>query len=220
MSSKCTFLTDQLYQYMLDHSLRPNHILEELFNYNLTLPAGQMQTSLEQTQFMQLLIKLIGAKKTIEVGVFTGLSTLAVALALPEEGEIIACDINEEWTTIAKLYWQKAGVLEKIQLKLGSANITLQSLLDSNQAETFDFAYIDADKASYSQYYELCLKLIKQNGLILLDNTFMSGKVLNDDKKDNVGAGIRKVNDLIFKDERVDLSILPLGDGLTVVRKR
>jgi predicted O-methyltransferase YrrM len=220
MSSKCTYLTDELYEYMMQVSVRPRPIVDELYTRTEKLAAGAMQTSLEQTQFMQLLVKLIGAKRTIDVGVFTGHSSLAIAMALPEDGEVIACDVSEEYTNIAKEFWQKAGVSHKVKLKLAPAEETLQALLDAGEAGKFDFAFIDANKSSYTVYYEMCLQLIKSNGLVLIDNAFMNARVLNKDTKDKMGAAVRALNDYVFKDERVDISILPIGDGLTIARKR
>lgn len=220
MSNKCTYLTDELYHYMMQASVRPRPIVDELYEKTEKLTNGAMQTSLEQTQFMQLLVKLIGAKRTIDVGVFTGHSSLAVAMALPEEAEVIACDISEEYTAIAKEFWQKAGVSHKIKLNLAPAEETLQGLLDNGESGKFDFAFIDANKSRYTDYYEMCLQLVRSNGLVLIDNTFMRNRVLGNDTKDNVGAAVRAVNDYVLKDERVDLSMLPIGDGLTIARKR
>ena len=219
MSNKGTFLTDDLYAYLQKVSIRTNPILQELRETTMVLPKNIMQIAPEQGQFMQLLIKLMGAKRTIEVGVFTGYSALAVALALPEDGEIIACDISQEWTDIAKKYWKNANVLHKIKLKIAPAADTLQELIDAGESGTFDFAFIDADKGGYEGYYEQCLTLIKSGGLIMLDNMLMHAGVLNPGKDDS-SAAIYAMNQILLRDERVDISLLPLADGVTLARKR
>lgn len=220
MSNKGTFLNDELYSYLQTVSVRPQTILQELRETTLTLPNSIMQISPEQGQFMQLLIKLMGAQRTIEVGVYTGYSALAVALALPKNGEVVACDINKEWTDIAQTYWKKAGVANKIKLHLASAEITLQNLLDHGQQEQFDFAFIDADKTGYARYYEQCLQLLRVGGLIMIDNTFMHYTVLNNDKNDKTAEAIRQINVKLLHDERVDISMVPIGDGVLLARKR
>ncbi len=220
MSSTCTFLNNKLYQYMLNFSLRTPDIINELYEQTGSMSQSQMQTSKEQLQFMQLLTKLIQAKKAIDVGVFTGQSSLAVALAMPEDGQIIACDINEDWTSIAKEFWQKAGVAHKIQLKIAPAEETLQALLDDNQSETFDFCFIDANKTGYTQYYELCLKLLRPNGLILVDNAFMNGEVIQSNPDNKSAIAVHKLNEHLLNDDRIDLSLLPMGDGLSMIRKK
>lgn len=220
MSNKGTFLNDELYSYLQTVSVRPNMVLQELRETTLTLPNSIMQISPEQGQFMQLLIKLMSAKRTIEVGVYTGYSALAVALALPKNGEVVACDINKEWTDIAQTYWKKAGVADKIKLHLAPAEVTLQSLIDEGQEEQFDFAFIDADKTGYAKYYEQCLKLIRPGGLIMIDNTFMHYTVLNNDKSDKTAEAIRQINVKLLHDERVDISMVPMGDGVLLARKR
>lgn len=220
MSNKGTYLTDELYNYLQKISVRPEPILQALREKTLTLPNSIMQIAPEQGQFMQLLIKLMNAKRTIEVGVYTGYSALAVALALPRDGKIIACDINKEWTDIAKGYWKEAGVADKIQLHLAPASETLQQLINEGQGNQYDFAFIDADKSSYLTYYEQCLSLVRPGGLIMFDNTFMHYTVLNNDKSDKTAEAIREVNLKLFHDERVDISMIPVGDGITLVRKR
>lgn len=179
-----------------------------------------MQTGADQVQFMQLLVKLIGARRCIEVGVFTGYSALGVALALPEDGQIIACDVNEQYTSIAQRYWERAGVADKIDLYLAPATQTLDELLKAGEEEHFDFAYIDADKSGYDAYYERCLKLIRPNGVIAIDNVLWSGEVVKENPLDADTAALRSLNAKIGRDERVDASLLSIGDGLMVVRKR
>jgi len=184
------------------------------------MPNAQMQIGPEQGQFMALLAKLIGAQRCIEVGVFTGYSSLAVALALPENGRILACDVSEEWTGIARRFWREAGVEHKIELKLQAAARTLEERIAAGEAGLHDFAFIDADKEGYATYYELCLKLLRPGGLIAVDNTLWSGKVADPHTQDKNAQVMRKFNETLHRDERIDLSLLPIGDGLTLARKR
>ncbi|EKD73406.1 MAG: hypothetical protein ACD_45C00325G0005 [uncultured bacterium] len=220
MSAKTLNLTPALYDYFQKHSLREPEILKKLREQTHKMSMGNMQISPEQGQFMQLLIELIQAKKTLEIGVFTGYSTLSVALALPSEGRIIACDINKEWTQIAKRFWEMAGVAHKIDLRLAPALDTLQSLLAQGEANTFDFAFIDADKANYLNYYEKTLQLMRVGGLIAIDNVLWDGDVADSTINDPDTVAIRKLNATLSKDECVTLSMLPIGDGLTLARKR
>ncbi|MTI11905.1 class I SAM-dependent methyltransferase [Sansalvadorimonas verongulae] len=213
-------ITDDLYHYLVEHSVRETDQLAQLREETQAMPEARMQITPEQGQFMAFLIKLINARRTLEVGVFTGYSALAVAQALPEDGELIACDISEEFTNIARRYWQKAGVDKKINLHLAPALDTLEQLLADNQHETFDFAFIDADKANYQNYYELCLQLIRQGGLIAIDNTLWNGAVLNADSQDEDTRVIRTLNQSLLSDERVDITLLPMADGVTLIRKR
>jgi predicted O-methyltransferase YrrM len=178
-----------------------------------------MQIAPEQGQFMALLIQLMGAKKTLEVGVFTGYSSLAVALALPSDGKIIACDTNEEYTAIARHYWQKAGVADKIDLRIAPALDTLDELIAQGQANTFDFAFIDADKSNYDNYYERALQLVRPGGLIAIDNVLWGGKVADRNVQDNRTKAIRELNQKLHQDKRVTISLVPIADGLTLARK-
>jgi predicted O-methyltransferase YrrM len=211
---------ETLYRYIVDHSVREPDVLRRLREETAKLPMAGMQIGADQGQFMALLARLIGARRCIEVGVFTGYSSLSVALALPADGQIIACDVSEEWTAIAKRYWKDAGVEEKIELRLGPAVGTLDALLKQRQAGTFDFAFIDADKGNYLAYYERCLQLLRPGGLIALDNTLWSGDVARPENQKDDTVSLRAVNDALHRDERVDLSLLPLGDGVTLARKR
>lgn len=220
MSSHATFLTDDLYQYLKDVSLREPKILQELREVTTPLNTSGMQIAPEQGQFMQLIIQLMNAKRTIEIGVYTGYSALSVALALPENGYILACDINVEWTKVAKEFWNKAGVAHKIDLHLAPAAETLTKFIDKGESGSFDFAFIDADKAGYQIYYEQCLQLIRHGGLIMLDNMLFHGGVTDSTVNDNPTRAIRAMNDKILKDERVDISLLSIGDGLTLARKK
>ncbi|MEH2165391.1 MAG: class I SAM-dependent methyltransferase [Nostoc sp.] len=213
-------LDNQLYNYLLSVSLREPEILGRLRQETANHPRSVMQISPEQGQFMSLLVQLIGAKKTLEVGVFTGYSSLSVALALPPDGKIIACDVSEEFTAIARRYWQEAGVADKIDLRLAPALETLDGLLATGQAETFDFAFIDADKENYDAYYERSLQLVRPGGLIAIDNVLWSGQVADEQNQDEGTQAIRALNEKLHHDERISLSLVPIGDGLTLAIKR
>jgi len=212
-------LDETLYQYMLSASIRDTPVLQALREETDQLEWSLMQISADQAQFMHLLIKMIGAKKTIEIGTFTGYSTLMVAQALPDDGRVIACDVSEEWTAIAKRYWAQAGVTDKIDLRLAPAVETLQALLDQGQAGSFDFAFIDADKQSQPQYYELCLQLMRTGGVIAIDNVLWDGAVADQTDQGSDTVAIRELNAFVHHDERVDISMVPIGDGLTLARK-
>lgn len=220
MSNKTINLTDSLHQYLLDISLREPAILSALREETAKLPTSNMQIAPEQGQFMVLLVQLLGARNTIEVGVYTGYSTLSVAMALPPQGRVVACDISEEYTSVAQRYWSMAGVSEKIDLRLAPATETLNVLLDDGRASTFDFAFIDADKASYREYFECCLQLLRPGGLIAVDNVLWGGSVIDDQKQDVDTCAIRLFNQQLLSDNRVDLSVLPIGDGFTLARKK
>lgn len=220
MSANILNYTTKLRDYLLSTSLRDTETLAELRAETAKLSQGVMQICPEQGQFMALLIELLGAKKTLEIGVFTGYSALSVALALPHDGELIACDINEEWTNVAKKYWKKAQVDHKIKLHLAPADVTLNKLITNGHIGTFDFCFIDADKENYLSYYENALTLLRPNGLILVDNVLWSGKVADFNKQDEETVALRKFNEKLYSDNRVSLSMLPIGDGLTLARKR
>ena len=195
-------------------------MLAQLRAETATLPMAVMQIAPEQGQFMALLIKLMGARRAIEVGVYTGYSALAVAEALPDDGLLVACDINVETTAIAQRYWQQAGLAHKVDLRLAPAAQTLQALIDDGQAGSFDFAFIDADKTGYSDYYELCLALLRPGGLIVVDNVLWGGAVLEASTDDDDTRAIQQFNAQLAVDQRIDLSLLPLADGLSLLRKR
>lgn len=220
MSHKTVGLSDQLYEYIIDHSLREPEILLHLRQETAQHPMHQMQIAPEQGQFMALLVQLMGAKKTLEVGVFTGYSTLCVALALPADGQIVACDVSEEYTAIARQYWERAGVADKIDLHLAPALETLDQLLAEGQAGCFDFAFIDADKSNYIHYYERSLQLVRSGGLIVIDNVLWSGQVAMPQVDDTRTEAIRQLNQTLHHDQRVTLSLLPIADGLTLMVKR
>jgi predicted O-methyltransferase YrrM len=213
-------LDNQLYNYLLSVSLREPEILRKLRQETANHPHSGMQISPEQGQFMSLLVQLVGAKKTLEVGVFTGYSSLSVALVLPADGKIIACDVSEEFTAIARRYWQEAGVSDKIELRLAPALETLDQLLATGQAETYDFAFIDADKENYDIYYERSLQLVRPGGLIAIDNVLWSGQVAEKQNQDESTQAIRALNEKLHHDERVTLSLVPIADGLTLAIKR
>lgn len=223
MTRRTISLTDQLYDYILSNSVREPELLQRLRGEITTARYGYMADALispEQGQLMALLVKLIGAKRTLEVGVFTGYSSLWVALALPEDGQVIACDIHEEWTTIARRYWREAGVEHKIDLHLAPAVETLTQLVERGESGSFDFAFIDADKPSYDAYYELCLRLVRPGGLIAIDNVLIDGLVVDEQNHHEIVEAIRALNRKLHTDDRVDISLLPISDGLTLVRKR
>lgn len=219
MSNKTLNLTEQLHQYLLDVSLREPDILKTLREETANLPSANMQISPEQGQFMALLVQLMGAKNTIEVGVYTGYSALAVAMALPDNGQIVACDISEEYTSVARRYWMQAGISEKIYLRLAPATETLSSLIEGGKSSTFDFAFIDADKENYARYFELCFELLRPGGLIAVDNVLWNGAVIDSDNQDVDTCAIRAFNQQLLFDNRVTISMVPIADGLTLARK-
>lgn len=218
MSARTIEMTDKLYHYLLSVLPQEPMVMRELRQATLKLPLAMMQISPEQAQFMQLLIQLIGAKKILEIGTFTGYSALALALALPAAGQVIACDTSKEWTDIAKSYWIKAGVEHKIKLHLAPALETLDQFISENKQNSFDFAFIDADKPSYLNYYEQTLQLVRPGGLIAIDNVFMAGGVLEAVKSKGIRT-ICALNEKIKRDDRVNFCIVPIGDGLTLARK-
>jgi predicted O-methyltransferase YrrM len=220
MSRSTLPMTDVLYQYVLDHSLREHPAQAALREATRTHPRGGMQISPEQGQFMALLIRLMGARRTIEIGVFTGYSALSVALALPDDGSVLACDISDEYTRVGQPYWAQAGVAHKIDLRLAPAVQTLDERLAAGEAGRYDFAFIDADKVNYDAYYEKCLRLLRTGGLIAVDNTLWGGDVARADARDADTVALRAFNDRLHADERVDMSLLPIGDGVTLARKR
>ncbi len=219
MSNRSINLNDEVYRYLIDVSLREHPVLSALRDATRGHPRAGMQISPEQGQFMAMLVKLIGARKTLEIGVFTGYSSLVTALALPEDGRVVACDINEEFTAMGREHWAKAGVAHKIDLRLAPALKTLDALIEAGEAGSFDFAFIDADKTSYDAYYERCLTLLRQGGLIAIDNVLWDGEVARP-STDADTVALQRLNLKLHKDERIDLSMLPLGDGLTLARKR
>ena len=220
MSNRSDLDLGRLYPYLFENSVREDPLLTRLREETAKDEMARMQIAPEQGQFMALILKLMNAKRVIEIGTFTGYSSLVMAAALPDDGHIVCCDIDEHWTAIAKRYWQEAGLQHKLDLRLAPALETLTSLLESDGAESFDAAFLDADKANYDTYYERCLELIKPGGLIMLDNVLWSGRVIDDSVQDEDTVSLRAINAKLKQDERIDVSMLPLADGLTLARKR
>jgi predicted O-methyltransferase YrrM len=220
MTTQSIGLDDRLYDYLLSVSLREPPILTALRAETATHPMSDMQISPEQGQFMAFLVKVAGVRRALEIGVFTGYSSLAVALALPPDGQLVACDVSEDYTEIARRYWEQAGVSQKIDLRIAPAIDTLNHLLATDQAGTFDFAFIDADKSNYVQYFEKALNLVRTGGLIAIDNVLWYGQVADPDISDRRTEQIRALNTQLYQDDRIDLSLIPIGDGLTLARKR
>ena len=220
MSPKTISITEAVSNYLLSVTVTEPPFLRELREETSKLPGANMQIAPEQGQFMRLLAEILGAKRCIEVGVYTGYSSISVALALPADGLLVACDIDSETSNIARRYWERAGVLSKVRLELRPAVETLAHLIHSNQADTFDFAFIDADKEAYDSYYELCLKLLRPGGLIAIDNTLWSGRVADPNATDTSTLAIRALNAKVAVDGRVSSSLVPIGDGLLLARKK
>ena len=220
MSIRTLRLDDRLYDYLLAHSLREPEALAKLRAETASHPKVNMQIAPEQGQFMQMLVRLLGVRRAIEVGVFTGYSSLAVALAMPAAGRLLACDVSEEFTAIARRHWQAAGVASRIELVLAPAKQTLDARLAAGESGTYDFAFIDADKTNYLAYYERLMNLVRPGGLIVVDNTLWGGEVANPANREQDTVALREFNDELLADPRIDLSLLPLGDGLTLARRR
>lgn len=220
MSARTIDIDEKLYAYMHAVSLREPVVMQRLRAMTKKHPMARMQISPEQAQLMQMLVKMLGAKKCIEIGTFTGYSALAVALALPPRGKVIACDISDEYTSIGIPFWEEAGVSAKIDLRIGPAKKTLDGLLKAGGAGKYDFAFIDADKPGYPDYYARCLKLLRTGGVIAVDNVFMGGDVADKRKRDENAVAMRGFNEKLHRDKRVDITMIPIGDGLTLARKK
>jgi predicted O-methyltransferase YrrM len=220
MSNQTLNLDDRLHRYLLDHSVHETAVQVALRAETAHLPMAKMQIAPEQGQFMALLVQLLGVTKALEVGVFTGYSALAVALALPPGGQLVACDVSEDYTAIARRYWHQAGVADKIDLRIGPAVDTLDRLIATGAIDSFDFAFIDADKSNYPTYYEQALQLVRPGGLIAIDNVLWSGQVADPDVTDNRTRILRTLNDTIHQDSRVTASLVPIADGLTLAMKK
>ena len=220
MSTRSIGLSETLHRYLLEVSVREPQLLARLREETAALPDGQMQVAPEQGQFLALLVGAIGARRLLEVGVFTGYSSLCMARALPEGGSLVACDVNREWTGIAHRYWREAGVESRIDLRIGPAIETLDGLLEAGEAGTYDLMFIDADKENYGGYYARGLKLVRTGGLILVDNVLWGGSVADDSDQSPRTVSIRNFNDSLRDDSRIDLSMVPIGDGITLARKR
>ena len=215
MAGRAPLLPEKVAAYIAAHAVREAPVLQELRKATASVKWSGMQIGADQGNFMALLVKLMGAKRCLEIGTYTGYSALAVALALPKDGSIVCCDISEEFTSVGKPFWKKAGVEKKIDLRIGPALETLKKL-----EGPFDFAFIDADKENYLNYYERCLALLRPGGLIAVDNVLWSGEVANPKAKDAMTMALRRFNDQVHKDERVDLAMLSVGDGVTLAFKR
>ena len=220
MTNQTIPMTEQLHTYLLAHSLRETPLQQELREVTAKLEMRRMQIAPEQGQFMALLVELIGAKRILEVGTFTGYSALSIAQAMPAEGQLLCCDVSEDWTRIAQAFWQRAGVDDRIELRLAPALETLDQLRAGGADGTFDMAFVDADKANYPLYLERCLALLRPGGLLMFDNTLWSGAVADPQNTQDDTVAIRRLNDMLLRDERVTISLVPIGDGLTLARKR
>lgn len=220
MSTGQLNLDDALYHYLLSVSLRETPVQRALRQETDRLAEANMRTAADQAQLLALLVKLSGARRILEIGTFTGYGTLAMALALPEDGRIVACDVSEKWTAIARTHWAQAGVAGRIELRLAPALETLEQLIAAGEGGRFDFAYIDADKTNMQGYYEHCLTLVRSGGVIAIDNVLWSGRVIDESDQEPGTVAIRAFNAYLRHDERIDLSLLPIGDGLTLARRR
>jgi len=215
MAGRAPFLPEAIARYIAEHAVREPQVLRELRKATAPVKWSGMQIGADQGNLLAMLVKLTGAKRCIEIGTYTGYSALAVALALPKDGKIVCCDVSEEFTSVGKPFWKKAGVEKKIDLRIGPALETLKTLKGP-----IDFVFIDADKGNYLNYYERCLKLLRRGGLMAVDNVLWSGEVANAAAKDDLTVALRKFNDFVHRDERVDLVMLSVGDGVTLARKR
>ncbi len=219
MPLRSVHVDDVLFQYLMNQSIREHPAQVALRAATASHPYAGMQIGPDQGQFMALLVKLMGARRTIEVGVFTGYSALCVALALPDDGYLLACDVSDEYTRVGRPYWEQAGVAHKIDLRLALARETLDAELAAGAAGQYDFAFIDADKTGYDAYYDRCLQLLRPGGLIAVDNTLWSGSVARP-AMDADTAALQQFNTKVHRDQRVDMALLSIGDGLTLARKR
>jgi caffeoyl-CoA O-methyltransferase len=219
LGNRTLSIDDRVYDYLLSVSLKESDLLAQLREETAGIKFSEMQIAPEQGQFMAMLVKLMGARRALEIGTFTGYSSVVIATALPEDGELVCCDDSEEWTSMARKYWQQAGLEDRINFKLGDASKTLRAMIDEGREGTFDFIFIDADKQNYPLYYELSLKLLRAGGLIAVDNTLWSGDVADPGNDEPGTRAIRRFNEMLKQDERVEISLVTIGDGLTLVYK-
>ncbi len=220
MSIKSRGLSDELHAYMVQVGVREPPILARLRDETARLPEQDMQIAPEQGAFMALLVEIVGARRCLELGTFTGYSSLSVALALPRDGHIVCCDVSKEWTDVARRYWAEAGVEGRVELRLAPAMETLDEMLADGQDDTFDFAFLDADKRNYPAYYERILRLLRSGGLLCVDNVFWGGDVVRPEVDDEDVRAVRALNERLASDDRVTISMVPIADGLTLARKR
>lgn len=220
MANKTIGISDELAAYVVEVGTREPDVLARLREETAAIPQHGMQIAPEEGAFLELLVELIGARRCIEVGTFTGYSSIAVALALPEDGRLVCCDVSEEWTSLARKYWDEAGVASRIDLRIAPAAETLDQLLADGEEAAYDFAFVDADKTGYDGYYERLLRLVRPGGLIALDNTLWGGAVLDQDADDEDTRAIQALNAKLATDERITLCLLPVADGVTLARRR
>ncbi|HSE07078.1 MAG TPA: class I SAM-dependent methyltransferase [Nocardioidaceae bacterium] len=220
MTNKTIGISDELHEYVVEVGAREPELLARLREETAAMPQARMQIAPEEGAFLAMLAELVGARRCIEVGTFTGYSSIAVARALPEDGRLVCCDVSKEWTDVARRYWTEAGVAEKIDLRIAPAAETLDALLEAGEEGTYDFAFVDADKTGYDAYYDRLLRLVRPGGLIAFDNTLWGGRVIDDTADDKDTAAIRALNRRLADDDRVSLSMLPVADGVTLARRR
>ena len=220
MAQSTLGLPADLRAYLLKVGVREPDVLRRLRDETESIPQHNMQISAEQGALMSMLVEVSGARRCIELGTFTGYSSLAVALALPDDGSILCCDVSEEWTSMARRYWAEAGIEKKVELRIGPALDTLDALLADGESGTYDFAFVDADKVSYPHYYERLVELVRPGGLMLWDNVLWGGAVIDPEDDDEATQAIRTINEQLVADERVSIVMVPIGDGLTILRKR
>jgi len=220
MSGRSIGLSEELHAYLMGAGVREPEVLARLRVETAALPEARMQIAPEEGAFLAMLVRLTGAKRCLEIGTFTGYSSTAMALALPADGRLLCCDVSREWTDVARRTWDAAGVTDRVELRLGPATETLSALLAEGGAGTFDLAFIDADKPNYDAYLEGCLRLVRRGGLIVIDNVLWSGRVADPSDTDESTLAIRALNAKLAGDERVDLSMIPVADGLTLARPR
>ena len=220
MSNVSMGLPPDMQAYLVRHGVREPEILKRVRDETALLPEHDMQIAPEQGALLAMLVELVGAKRCIELGTFTGYSSLVVMLAMPSDGTMVCCDVSEEWTSVARRYWAEAGVADRVDLRLGDAVATLDQLLAGGAADTFDFAFVDASKRDYPDYHERIVRLLRRGGLVAYDNVFWDGGVIDDSMQDEDTLGVRRLNERLAADERVTISMLPVADGVTLARKR